>query len=326
MPLLKKGDVVTSTDPEHRRYVVQRKLGEGQFAEVWEVRLSAGNGLDLRYALKLEKRRDRNTVKQEYKALRKLDGQCSQVVAVEGAGTHQDHFYMLLQLLGETLYDARRAAGGRFELPAVKAVGLSTLAAIQQVHEAQLIHRDIKPANFVIDPPNAAPGKGSWLLIDFGLARRFTDDAGQHAPPRPDAAFRGSTTYASVHAHRAEDLSRRDDLWSWLYMLTELLDGSLPWRQDKDAAAAAAAAGAGGEHAQHAPDKAWVQAQKEACMQQPHLLTRSVALPEPFAAICSHLRSLGFEDAPDYALLRSCLGQLPDSEVQLHLLDRKSVV
>jgi tau tubulin kinase len=66
---------------------------------------------------------------------------------------------------------------------------------------------------------------GSWLLIDFGLARRYTDEAGSHLPQRSDASFRGSTTYASVHAHKDEDLSRRDDLWSWLYMLAELLEG-----------------------------------------------------------------------------------------------------
>jgi serine/threonine protein kinase len=74
------------------------------------------------------------------------------------------HIYPLicLQLLGETLFEARKQSGGRFDLPTVKAVGLSTLAAIQQVHEQQIIHRDIKPANFVIDPPNAAPGRGRW--------------------------------------------------------------------------------------------------------------------------------------------------------------------
>lgn len=43
--------------------------------------------------------------------------------------------------------------------------------------------------------------------------------------PRPEASFRGSTAYASVHAHRDEDLSRRDDLWSWFYMLLELVEG-----------------------------------------------------------------------------------------------------
>lgn len=43
-------------------------------------------------------------------------------------------------------------------------------------------------------------------MIDFGLARRFVDDAGMVLPPRSDAAFRGSTTYASLSAHEGEDL------------------------------------------------------------------------------------------------------------------------
>jgi len=64
------------------------------------------------------------------------------------------------------------------------------------------------------------------VLIDFGLARRYVGDHdGQHLSARPDASFRGSTAYASVHAHRNEDLSRRDDLWSWFYMVLELVEG-----------------------------------------------------------------------------------------------------
>lgn len=67
---------------------------------------------------------------------------------------------------------------------------------------------------------------GTWKIIDFGLARRYTsEETGAVLPQRPDAAFRGSTTYASVHAHAEQDLGRRDDLWSWLYCLVELLDG-----------------------------------------------------------------------------------------------------
>jgi hypothetical protein len=71
----------------------------------------------------------------------------------------------------------------------------------------------------------AAAAAGKWVLIDFGLARKYVGEDGSHMPPRSDASFRGSTTYASVHAHRNEDLSRRDDLWSWFYMLTELVEG-----------------------------------------------------------------------------------------------------
>eukprot|EP00775_Hariotina_reticulata_P009220 gene9220-9385_t len=281
---LHKGDVIDGDSS--RKYSVLRKLGEGQFAEVWEVRLSDGvaSKFDVKYALKLEKRKDRSTVKQEYKALKKLSGTCDQVVAVEGFGMYDERFYMVLQLLGETLFEARKQSGGRFDLPTVKAVGLSTLAAIQQVHEQQIIHRDIKPANFVINPPNAAPGRGAWLLIDFGLARRYTDDVGSHLPRRTDASFRGSTTYASVHAHRDEDLSRRDDLWSWMYMIIELIDGEGPARV------------------------MWVLLSR--CDQAGEGVKRVDA--EAFSAISGHLRSLSFADTPDYAFLRSCLQQLPD--------------
>lgn len=62
-------------------------------------------------------------------------------------------------------------------------------------------------------------------MVDFGLSRRFVDEGGQPLPERFDTAFRGSTTYASVHAHLGQDLSRRDDLWSWFYILVEMVDG-----------------------------------------------------------------------------------------------------
>lgn len=65
------------------------------------------------------------------------------------------------QLLGDSLWDVRKqCASGRVELPTVKAVGLSTLAAIEGLHVLGFIHRDIKPANFVISPPNAAASRG----------------------------------------------------------------------------------------------------------------------------------------------------------------------
>ena len=71
---------------------------------------------------------------------------------------------------------------------------------------------------------------GDWAVVDWGLVRRFRDEAGRLLPARPEAAFRGSTTYASVHAHTHHDQGRRDDLWSWLYVVVELLEGTLPWR------------------------------------------------------------------------------------------------
>ena len=50
-----------------------------------------------------------------------------------------------------------------------------------------------------VPAPAPAPccAAATWVLIDFGLARAWQDDAGQALPERPEAAFRGSTTYAS---------------------------------------------------------------------------------------------------------------------------------
>lgn len=86
----------------------------------------------------------------------------------------------------------------------------------------------MKPANFAFDPTI-----NRWILIDFGLAKRYVDSNGTHVEPTAAGGFRGSTTYASINAHLGSEQSRRDDLWSWLYMVLESYPycGTLPWRR-----------------------------------------------------------------------------------------------
>ena len=42
-------------------------------------------------------------------------------------------------------------------------------------------------------------------------------------------SFRGTSNYASPHAHNLEDLSPRDDIYSLLHVFLDLLIGRLPW-------------------------------------------------------------------------------------------------
>ena len=70
-------------------------------------------------------------------------------------------------------------------------------------------------------------------LIDFGLAQKFADvnpitgemehiqDGGK------TSFFVGSLAFGSPHAHRLARLSRRDDFFSLLYMLSYLLNAQM---------------------------------------------------------------------------------------------------
>ena len=46
---------------------------------------------------------------------------------------------------------------------------------------------------------------------------------------RPSAEFRGTITYASLNAHLKVDLSRRDDLWSFYFVIMDFLNLDIPW-------------------------------------------------------------------------------------------------
>lgn len=106
------------------------------------------------------------------------------------------------------------------------------LTSIENVHKAGLIHRDIKPSNFVMG--RSGEDKARVYLVDFGLAKEHMNpNTGFVNPPRRHTDFRGTIPYASLSAHMKEELGRKDDIWSFFFVLLEFLDLQLPWKQSK---------------------------------------------------------------------------------------------
>ncbi|KAG9395398.1 Protein kinase domain [Carpediemonas membranifera] len=209
------------------RWKIVKPLGQGAFGSIYCVSDLESGQL---YAAKLERRDSKRSVlKIEVAFMRKVR-KCPSVPAYITCGTTRSYNFLIEEMCGTNLGVLRKSRPEqRFSLTTVLKLGISMVACMKDVHAAGYIHRDIKPSNFVL-----GHGNNRVYIIDFGLARKNTDAEGNILPARKNPGFRGTARYASVASHQCKDLSIRDDYWSLLYLMIEMLTGFLPWRRLKD--------------------------------------------------------------------------------------------
>jgi len=266
------------------RWKILKKIGQGAFGEVYSARNVVTSEL---VAIKVERvDSTKQVLKLEVAVLKKLQSAaCPYAVSFITCGRHNDYNYMVMELLGENISELRRSQpNGRFSMLTTLKIGLQMLRAIEAVHDLGYLHRDIKPSNFAM---GLAPSKRhSCYLIDFGLARRYVLPNGDVRPPRGQTGFRGTARYASINSHQCKDLSRRDDLWSLLYVLIEFAKGKLPWRRTKD------------------KDEV---GDMKLRLNNPGLVAD---LPQEFLFFMQHLQTLRYVARPNYSFLHNLLNDL----------------
>ncbi|XP_009075836.1 PREDICTED: tau-tubulin kinase 2, partial [Acanthisitta chloris] len=197
-----------------------------------------------------------------------------------GCGRNDRFNYVVMQLQGRNLADLRRSQSrGTFTISTTLRLGKQILESIESIHSVGFLHRDIKPSNFAMGRFPSTCRK--CYMLDFGLARQFTNSCGDVRPPRAVAGFRGTVRYASINAHRNREMGRHDDLWSLFYMLVEFVVGQLPWRKIKD--------------------KEQVGSIKE--RYEHRLMLKH--LPQEFNVFLDHISNLDYFTKPDYQLLMS---------------------
>ncbi|CAA7392217.1 unnamed protein product [Spirodela intermedia] len=278
-------------------YKVERMLGAGGFGLVYIGRRVAGGSQGdgpnaFKVALKFEHRNStgcRFGPPYEWQVYDHLKG-CYGLPRVHYKGRQGDYFVMIMDILGPSLLDVFISIGQVMPPNMVACIAVEAISILEKLHQKGFVHGDVKPENLLLGKPGSS-GEKKLFLIDFGLASMWRDSlSGQHVSlcQQPDN-FRGTTRYASVHAHLGLTASRRDDLESLAYTLIFLIKGRLPWE------------------GYQGNDKRFLVFMNKT-VTSPETLCGGC--PPPFAQFLEAVKKIQFVEQPTYSKLISLFGSL----------------
>lgn len=262
------------------KYKIGSRVGRGAFAEVFEAQNVQTGEMA---AVKMEPVNAKHPqLAFEAQVYRYLAGGAG-ISKAFWYGSMADHNMFVVEMLGCNMEDLLERVGHKFSLKTTLMLADQMISRMEYVHGKGFIHRDIKPENFLM-----GRGEHSALVyvVDFGLAKRYIDPrTRKHIPYREDKSLTGTVRYASINNHLGFEQSRRDDLESLGYMLIYFLKGRLPWQ---------------GLIAHNG--KPIDVAQRKMLIPLEELCS---GLPHEFVSYLEYVRSLKFDQTPDYLRLRT---------------------
>ncbi|KAK0406229.1 hypothetical protein QR680_018446 [Steinernema hermaphroditum] len=200
------------------------------------------------------------------------------------SGSTEDFNFIVLTLLGDNLYTITRHHLNRTFTPSTALrVSVQMLRALMDLHALGYVHRFLKPHTFAV-------GLNSRVcfihMCEFPLAWQFRYGK-TIKPPRRRVKIMGALRYTSRNSHHNRELSRRDDLESWLYLSLEFFRlYALPWRGVQNAAS--------------------VLFHKEKLFNDEYPKVFKKTSSE-YRDIMRYIDNLKYDETPDYAFLMQCL-------------------
>ena len=133
----------------------------------------------------------------------------ARVAVIDDDTSDRGEPFLVMELLhGETLHDARMAAGGT--LPPERALEIfdTVLDLLAQCHDVGIVHRDIKPANIFLS------SDGAVKVLDFGVARMREGASAADATRAGTAIGTPSYTAPEQALGLVDQVDGRSDTWS----------------------------------------------------------------------------------------------------------------
>lgn len=199
-------------------YTIVRKIGEGQFGEVW-LALDERHSPRKEVALKILKVPDPNAVLKEVLTWAKADGHAN-VLPILDARVFPTQHGDITAVVSSFLPDGslRDWINRHQSLSIETAVELAcgVLDGLAHLHDRRIVHRDLKPENVLMC-------EGRPLLTDFGIARlQFSETDVQ------TFTIAGSKPYMAPEAFEGVR-SPQIDVWAAAVMSYEMLAGHRPF-------------------------------------------------------------------------------------------------
>ena len=149
------------------------------------------------------------------------------IASIYGFESADNVRFLVMELVdGEDL--SQRLQQGSLAVGEVVDLANQLAEGLAAAHAVGVIHRDLKPANIKIS------SEGKLKILDFGLARTYTDEHGsgtdlQHSPTLTGmtqaGVILGTAAYMSPEQARGKRADHRADIWAYGVVLFEMLTG-----------------------------------------------------------------------------------------------------
>ena len=262
-----------------KKYKVLKLISKSKFSSIYE-------GINIKtkekVAIKLEEQNKYNLLEKEAYTLFSIKGYG--IIELISFGKNSKYNIMIQPLLGDSIYNFFLKQNKNLSLSDICLLSLQSIERIEWIHKNNIIHRDIKPDNFLfgIKEPRTI------YLIDFGLSKKYRSKRTlKHIKYCYTRKIVGTARYASINSLKGYEMSRRDDLESFFYMVIFFFLKKLPWQDIK---------------AKSKVEK-YLKILELKCIFD--IDDYKILLPNEIIKMFKYVKNLKFEEAPNYLMIKN---------------------